>query len=483
MRLSNNITALTISTQMKKTNRFATASSLKLSSGTKINGAKDDPAGLAIINRLSAKIEISRKNSENYQDGISLLETVDSAANGIGDMLQRIRELAVNAATGTLTNSDREKIQMEVSQLKEQINKMSKDSSFNGINFLNGDSTRLSYPTNNNAVNYTYISGNVPEGNLKYTVDNYGEPANAAVNFTTLENNLTNTVTERGTIDLNGYVIDIEIGETYGDVLDKIKVACDSTNVMYFNDKLITEDEGTDAQINFTVSPSTLSGALGLNDATAVGIDAKITFDGLYTTDAAGKPIPSFNSGLSVQVNGNDVSFVGTNNQQIDMTLDFSVEVNGDYSYGGVVSAASPTFTESSKILNSGQLKIQAGDDKASAISLYFRKIDLDTLRIADVNLSSADGATKALTQIDKAINSLLSYRAEIGAYQNRLETAASSLDDATVNMETFMSTIRDTDVAYEMSYYSNQNVKMQAAISVLAQANQRPQQILQLLG
>ncbi len=489
MRLSSNITALTISTQMKKTNRYATASSLKLSSGVKINSAKDDPAGSAIINRLSTKISIAGKNSENYQDGISLLQTVDSAVGAMGDMLQRMRELAVNSATGTLTDEDREKIDVEVEQLQAQINAMSKERAFNGINFMNGDSTRLTYPSAISGVNptYNYVSGNVPEGLLEYDVISYGEPANVPLPaLSALVASPNSTALADGNIYINGYDVAVQAGDTFSSIVDKIKTACDASNLIYFDDKLITKDEGKDATITINAVPDDFLG-LGFTDIdpsdplmpSATGKDAVIDLSSvkMYQLPDGTVPIQSFNSGLSVQIDGNYVSFVGTNNQLIEMALDFEVDpTTGAYNQGS-------TGIEQSKILDSGQLKIQAGDNKASALSLYFRKLNTETLRIDNVNLGTQEGSNKAIADLDRALASILSYRAEIGAYQNRLETAASSLDDASVNMQTYMSTIRDTDVAYEMSYYSNQNVKMQAAMSVLAQANQRPQQILQLLG
>ncbi len=480
MKLSNNITALTISTAMKKTNRYATASSLKLSSGLKVNSAKDDPAGSAIINRLSRKISISEKNSQNYQDGVSLLQTVDGALSSINDMLQRMRELSVQSATDTLSNDDREKIQVEIAQLSDEINALSKKASFNGVNFLSGDSTRLTYAENEEVINYSYISGNVPEGMLKYDVISYGEPANTQVPV--LSGNVTPATD--GSITINGYTIEISETDTYDEINNKIKEACDATNIDYHdNGKLVTQEAGSNQTIEITTSPS---GFLGFADTSEVGTDAVLDFSqpdyGLFALPEGTEALPSFNSGLGVEISGNNITLKGTNNQVIEMNLNVKYDEDGN-PLNKITGIAPFTGVESSKILDSGQLKIQAGDNQASALSLYFRKIDTSTLRIDNLNLSTREGSNDALTQIDEALSSLLSYRSEVGAYQNRLETANSALDDAIVNMQTYRSTIEDTDVAYEMSYYSNQNVKMQAAISVLAQANQRPQQILQLLG
>ncbi len=485
MRLGSNITALTISTQMKKTNRYATNSSLRLSSGLKINSAKDDPAGMAIVNRLDTLNRQTEKNKENYSDGISLVQTLDSSVGAITDMLQRMRELSVQAATDTLTNSDREKIQVEIDQLKKEIEATGKNAQFNGIKYLSGDSTRLNYPTNPNLANYSYISGNVPEGNLNYTIVSMGTPAE--VTFT--EQTGSATVGVDGNIKINGYQIDISATDTLDDVNSMIKKACDATNIEYYPNKLITRGEGSDESIEIVCEPPTLLSAQ-FTQTSAVGKDAVIS--GVSLTDIKdGTAISSFNSGLVVKADGNDIKFSSTNNQVIEISLAFKLDANGDYLYGTPGAATGAIWTntapanivEKTKALDSGQLKIQSGTDSKTNISLYFRQISLKTIGLEDVNLGSAKGASQALTDIDSALSDLLQYRAEIGAYNNRMAVANQALDDATVNMSSYLSTIRDTDVAYEMSFYSNQNIKMQAAMSVLAQANQRPQQILSLLN
>ncbi len=488
MRLGSNITALTISTQMKKTNRYATNSSLRLSSGLKINSAKDDPAGMAIVNRLDTINRQTEKNKENYSDGVSLVQTLDSSINAVTDMLQRMRELSVQSANETLVPSDRQKIQVEIDQLKKEIESTGKNAQFNGIKYMSGDSTRLNYATNPNLAKYTYVSGNVPEGVLNYSITSMGEPAQVTYVEPTAAMG-PSTIGTEGTVTINGYQIDVTATDTYDDFTNKLKQACDATNIEYFPDKLITRDEGSDESITITTSPAGFLSAQ-FTQLTDTGTDAVITTPQLVST-TDGTPISSFNNGLSVQIDGNDIKLASTNNQVIELSLGFKLADDGSYLYGSTnptvdglwTSTFTPGTTESTKMLDSGQLKIQSGTDSKTNISLYFRKIDLESLGLEYVNLGTPEGSSKALEQIDSALSDLLQYRAEIGAYSNRMETANTALDDATVNMSTYLSAIRDTDVAYEMSFYSNQNIKMQAAMSVLAQANQRPQQILSLLN
>lgn len=476
MVLSTNVTSLTVATQMSRTNRNLATASLRMSSGLKINAAKDDPASYSIARRLETNISIAEKNQENYQDGISLMQTVDGSLSGINDMLQRMRELAVQASTETATDEDRAKIQTEIEQLQEEIDSMSDSASFNGINYLSGDSSRLTYPSGD--VSYSYVSGNVPEGLLKYNIDEYGEPATIDLNLSALASDPTATVGTSGTIDLNGYKITIDPFDTNEDVLNKIKTGCDATNIELYESstpgdyKLVTQDAGSDESITLSVDPS---GLLGLSETSDVGTDAKITFDGLYTLDGT-TTIPSFNSGIGIEIDGNDITFDARNGQTIEATLDFDVDEFGNFIPGA-------TGPEESKILNSGQLKIQSGDTKSDNVDIYFRKIDCDTLDIDNINLTTSEGAEKAITQLDDAISTISTYRAEIGAYQNRMTTADESLETSSVNMQDYLSTIQDTDMAYEMSYLANQSVIMQASISILSQANQRPQQILSLLS
>ncbi len=488
MRLGSNITALTISTQMKKTNRYATASSLRLSSGIKINSAKDDPAGMAIINRLDTINRQSEKNKENYTDGTSLTQTVDGYLGTIGDMLQRMRELAVQSATDTLGNDDRAKIQEEIIQIKAEIESTSKNAQFNGIKFLSGDSTRLNYASNPNLSKYKYVSGNVPEGILKYDITSMGTPAEYAFTETTGAT----PVGQDGTITINGYTIEVNSSDTYDDVTTQIKKACDATNLEYFNNKFVTRGEGSDESIVITSVPAGLYPGLPDTGTPAPqGTDAQITTPVLYQAPDGTVPISSFNNGLNVKIDGNSIKLTSTNDQVIELDLAFKLADDGSYLYGNpgaatgaIWTATSPAGTsESTKVLNSGQLKIQSGTTSSANIDIYFREINLETLGLEDLNLGSRQSASKALNEIDAALQDILSYRAEMGAYTNRMTNASTALDGATVNMSTYLSAIQDTDVAYEMSFYSNQNIKMQAAMSVLAQANQRPQQILSLLN
>lgn len=480
MRLGTNITALTIATTMKKVDRHAAASSLRLSSGKKINYAKDDPSGYSIASKLDASMRVSYKAQENYSDGMSLTQTIDGALSSATDMLQRARVLANQAASDTLSNEDRAKMQLEIEQIKEELDSLSKSSAFNGINYLSGESARLSYPSDPSTVSYDYVSGNVPEGILKYDIDEYGEPAQVSFPELTPPEG---TAGSEGSISINGYKIEYTETETYEEINNKIKEACYATNIEYTADggtvKLTTLDEGSKESIDISVT-----GGIGIPNSSDEGKDAVISNLGLYQRPDGTEPIESFNSSAGITIDGNDISIKSSNNQEIDISLGFKVGTDGTFLDGkGNPISSFGGMSEESTLLDAGQLKIQGGSDKNNSVDLYLRRIDSETLGVEYLNISTQQGASEALTQIDDALGELLSYRAQIGAYENRLSSANDILDTTTLNMETHLSTIEDTDVAFEMSYQANQQVKLQAALSVLAQANQRPQQILQLLG
>ena len=378
MRINYNASAMHTNKALNRTDNLMTQSMQRLSSGLKINYAKDNPAGLAIANRMNAQIEGLGVGSRNTNDGISVVETADGALSEVTSILQRMNELAVQAATDTKTDYDRELIQTEIEQLQKEITRIAKDTEFNGQPLLDGTFDLKGY-SDNPDVKVNYYTEDVDPG--KYTVD-IGSLLNAD-----------------GTVNLSA------LGPEFPNV-------------------------------------GTLTGT------------AEQIFD----------------------INGNlaetRYKILGTGGFELNLTA-----------------AAGASGTVELDITGIGAMKIQTGANEGNELAIQIRTVSLENMGIPDdpknplrMDLSTQEGASKAIDAISGALEYINSVRSKLGAYQNRLEHNEASVKVSEENMTSSYSRIMDVDMAEEMTEYTTQQVLTQAGISMLAQANERPQQVLQLL-
>lgn len=372
MRINYNVSAMLSNNALANNDSALAASLERLSSGLKINHAKDNPAGLAMAKRMNAQIEGLGVANQNSSDGISIIETADGALAEVSDMLQRINELSVKAANGTMTDDDRAIIQDEINQLKEEIERVSETTQFNGQNLLDG------------------------------------------------------------TFDVKGYTND-----------EKIKVNTFSSKTpaeTYTIDSITIEDE-LDAEGNPTGNKLVTSVSLG-NDFPN-GVDEVVSDDGFVTIKGS--------NGFELKL---DV--LGANAGTI---TDLKVEVS-----------------------DLGPMRLQIGANEGQILAVEIPAVSLRNMGIDRINVSTKEGAEDALNRIGGAINFVAGVRGKLGAYQNRLESTVDSLDVTSENMTSAYSRIMDVDMAEEMTKYTTNQVLTQAGTSMLAQANERPSQVLQLL-
>lgn len=363
---------------LNRTDNLMTQSMQRLSSGLKINYAKDNPAGLAIANRMNAQIEGLGVGSRNTNDGISVVETADGALSEVTSILQRMNELAVQAATDTKTDYDRELIQTEIEQLQKEITRIAKDTEFNGQPLLDGTFDLKGY-SDNPDVKVNYYTEDVDPG--KYTVD------------------IGSLLNGDGTVNLSA------LGPEFPNV-------------------------------------GTLTG-------TAEQI-----------TDINGNPVET------------RYKILGTGGFELNFTA-----------------AQGASGTVELDITGIGAMKIQTGANEGNELAIQIRTVSLENMGIPDdpknplrMDLSTQEGASKAIDAISGALEYISSVRSKLGAYQNRLEHNEASVKVSEENMTSSYSRIMDVDMAEEMTEYTTQQVLTQAGISMLAQANERPQQVLQLL-
>ncbi len=496
MVVRSNIMALNANRQLGMNNSQVSKSLEKLSSGYKINRAGDDASGLAISEKMKAQIKGLETASANSQDGISLVQTAEGALTEVHDMLNRMVELAGKAANGTIdSETDRAALQDEMNSLLDEIDRIAESTDFNGIKLLNGDL----------ATNTVKLSGiDLGTGNASTTV-----AATKAVST---------QVIGAGTAS-GKQSVTVEYTDASGK-LQKVTVDCDSSdtasdNATAIRDALAANSElsslfeigGTGTNIEFTAKEAGEGGVkitgMTTTDAVASTAIGKLSFvDGADAYESVANGGTGIAAGDKVTVNGTVYEFVANAGDEPATEGAISVLVGADdeasvANLNKALESEGITVEKSTddllfKPMSDGKgLTLQIGPtgDAFNKVTINVgnmssKGLGIDNLR--NVGIMSQDAASVALDQIkngaDSAINTVSSVRAELGAMQNRLEHTINNLDVAAENMESANSQIRDTDMAKEMMEYTKQNVLTQAAQAMLAQANQQPQSILQLL-
>ena len=495
MVVRSNIMALNANRQLGMNNSQVSKSLEKLSSGYKINRAGDDASGLAISEKMKAQIKGLETASTNSQDGISLVQTAEGALTEVHDMLNRMVELAGKAANGTIdSETDRAALQDEMNSLLDEIDRIAESTDFNGIKLLNGD----------------LATNTVKLGNIKLGAGNASTTVAATAATTTQTIAAGTAAPAKLTVeytDANGKLQSVTV--------DYTGTAAADTNATAMRDALKANSElsalfdigGTGADITFTAKTA---GEGGVKVTNITSTDAKKDAVGKLAfkdgTDAYEKVTGGANgikAGDKVTVNGTVYEFVANAGDKVTTEGAVAVLVGADVdasianlnkaleSEGITVSVDNAQDLLFKPMSNGKGLSLQIGatGDAYNKVTINVgnmssKGLGIDNLR--NIGIMSQDAASAALDQIkngaDSAINTVSSVRAELGAMQNRLEHTINNLDVASENMQSANSQIRDTDMAKEMMEYTKKNVLTQAAQAMLAQANQQPQSILQLL-
>lgn len=417
MIINHNMNALNAHRNMGANNTAAGKSMEKLSSGLRINRAGDDAAGLAISEKMRGQIRGLEQSSRNSSDGISMIQTAEGALNETTNILQRMRELAVQSANDTNTSDDREQLQKEMTQLGQEIDRIANNTEFNTKKLLNGDMGKAT---------------TAAKGTL--------------INESSLDQNTQDTDELEQLKDANGNLLGISKGDTV--------IATWSVN-------------GTQQTVNIKVSDGG-----GADEAETLAellekIEANNTIDSMELNGANIK-ITSANTGIKSQING------------------FSIEVKS--ASGERKEAASnalsafKTETQAADTRTNGSANLQIGANSGQQLNLSIEDMSAVSLGVSNLQVGTQSQANTAINVIDEATKRVSSERANLGAAQNRLEYTISNLDNTAENLTSAESTLRDVDMAKEMMEYSKNNILNQAAQAMISQANQQPQNVLQLL-
>ncbi|WP_302632554.1 flagellar hook-associated protein FlgL [uncultured Clostridium sp.] len=391
MIINHNMNALNAHRNMGINNTAAGKSMEKLSSGLRINRAGDDAAGLAISEKMRGQIRGLTQASRNSADGISMIQTAEGALNETTNILQRMRELAVQASNDTNTTSDREEIQKEINALTEEVDRIANNTEFNTQKLLNGSKSGE--------------AGDLVREEVKGVQGEF-------------KINLNEELKDGDRLVIDGKIIKF----------DTQAVADENT----IKGALEKELEGYE----FTVE----------QDKKTITLKQKV-----------GKDKDEF----KVSLNGAEKG-VTTN-----------IKKDG-------VTARAEEFSE-------GKVSVQVGANADQSMSIEIGDMRAQALKIVNdkgrgLSVETAQSANEAITAFDAALNAVSSQRANLGAVQNRLEYTISNLDNTAENLTSAESTLRDVDMAKEMMEYSKNNILNQAAQAMISQANQQPQNVLQLL-
>ncbi len=472
MQINHNIPALIANGHLGRTNNALDKSLEKLSSGLRINHAADDAAGMAISQKMKTQIAGLEQASRNASDGISVIQTAEGALGEVHAMLQRARELSVQAANGTNTAEDREAIQEEIEQLKKEIDRISTDTEFNTKPLLDGSIGRKSY-SSTTKVSLIAASDAVNSGDYEITVTKVGKPANLtgeAITVADFEEK------HEGSVIINGETVEINEGDTKEEAIEKIRIASERCNIelSVTGDVLSfkTIEAGKDQSITIYCENAELATALGITTLKTAG-DANTNYLGKAVNgedaeiELKYKPNGNFNQTATVIADGNDIKITDSDGFEMKISIDETVTV------GDPVTIS---------VLDAGPMLLQIGANEGQTVSLNISEVSTRTLDLTHLNVLTQDGAGEAISSLDEAINMVSTVRSKLGAYQNRLEHAVANLDTSSLNLTEALSRIEDVDMAAEMANYTQKNVLAQAGVSMVSQANERPQNILSLL-
>ena len=432
MTVQHNMTAMNANRQLGISNSNLAKSTEKLSSGYKINRAGDNAAGLAISEKMRGQIRGLDQASSNAEDGISLIQTAEGNLQESQNIIQRMRELAVQASSDTNTNDDRTQIQQEIQQLTEEVDRIANTTEFNTKKLLDGSCAgSSSYKAGQSSVEGTFANGVVKVDQVKSSVAKIvGKDDVIRIEFT--KDAELGGVTSTGATSLGAVATSL-----HG---TKVKVANMST----------------------ATGAITISGAAFASESAAKAA----------TTYTSAKTDVTFNVNNAKNIKAGDVITINLQNCDLNKAkntgedaLRLQVGANG----GQEVQVQIKSMKAKDLGITQTSTAVVNGKTVAGTVG-------------SALDVTSQAGASLAVEAYDNALQSVSTERAKMGAMQNRLEHTINNLDTSAENLQSAESNIRDTDMADEMTKYSKNNILMQAGQSMLAQANQSNQGVLSLL-
>ncbi|WP_194712826.1 flagellin [Noviherbaspirillum soli] len=442
----------------------------RLSSGLRINSAKDDAAGLAISERMTSQIRGSNQAARNANDGISMAQTAEGDLGQIGNNLQRMRELAVQSSNATNSASDRAALQTEVKQLKDEIDRVSQSSSFNGVKLLDGSFKSASFQVGANNTS-----------NDRITVDKIGSAGTTALGTSSAKSTAVTAPLADGDLTLNGKNVGATVAGTEKGQSDTSafalaaainSVSADSGVTATADVNEVTEAAGPTATGDITAAESFKINGVDIG-AIKGGTDARS--QGKAVADAINKV--SSQTGVTASAGADGA---------LKLTAQDGRDINVEDGTGGPMDATKTGLTINNthgtvSLSASQEAGISIGGANPGNAGFTAGQLVQDN-SVATVDISTADGAKKALEALDGALQQVNTSRSNLGALQNRFSSVVSSLQTTTENLSASRSRIQDTDFAAETANLTRGQILQQAGTAMLAQANSLPNGVLSLL-
>lgn len=484
--INTNVNSLTAQRNLTNSQSSLATSMQRLSSGLRINSAKDDAAGLAISERFSAQIRGLNQAARNANDGISLAQTAEGALGSMSSILQRVRELSVQSANATNSASDRQALNAEVTQLTSELDRIAKTTQFNGQNLLDGSMGAAVFQVGANA-NQTITA---QTGNLRTSAYGNNQIAGTNAGVTATAGAWGANGVGSGAISIAGAIgtksINVGANDTAKAIAASINDQSASTGV--------TATSRTYVQASFASAGSytlTIQSDNSTAQSVTFSLSAATGKDGLAAAVSAINDQAS-KTGVTASVNEAGTAIVLTNETGNDVLLSDTGTANAgnvtvqklDSSLTTTGSAATLTAdTTAENAITSGYIELNA--EKAFSVtsaSTALTTANSAMKTVSAIDITTVTGATDALKTVDAALQFVNGERAKYGAVQSRFETTISSLQITSENMSASRSRIQDADFASETANLSRAQILQQAGTAMVAQANQLPQGVLALL-
>ena len=516
--INTNVASLNAQRNLGATQGNLAKSMQRLSSGLRINSAKDDAAGLAISDRMTAQIRGLNQAVRNANDGISLAQTAEGALQESTNILQRMRELSVQSANDTNTGTDRQSLQAEVSQLVSELDRIATTTQFNGKTLLDGNFTQGNFHVGANAnQNITFSISGARASQIGSVVNAAGTVSQSsgaagssgATKTSTTYLGVDANAIASGDLTINekaiqaSTAVDATSGLTSSSAYAKAAainasnvsgVTAVASNVQSYDPEAsgifanTVANIGAGDSLTYTLKingESIFSKAMVTGDT--LTLDEMVTHINAETSDTGVTASIKDDGDLQLEASdGRDIiideDYAATNGDTTAITMN-TVFSNFSHAVASTVTGDAVTTQRGQVTLHSSDTVTIGGTNGAARLGFSTSVLNVDTTEsIATLDITDVEGANDAILAIDAALSSVDSSRGDLGAIQNRFESTIANLQNVSENLSSARSRILDADIAQETSNMTKQNILQQAGVSILAQANQTPQLALSLL-
>lgn len=507
--VNTNIASLNTQRNLSNSSNALATSMQRLSTGSRINSAKDDAAGLQISNRMTSQINGLGVAVRNANDGISIAQTAEGALQQSTNILQRMRDLSLQSANGTNDATDRKALQKEVATLQSELTRIADTTTFGGRKLLDGSFSSVDFQVGSNARETITVSVNGASANQLGANSIYATGNNLSIATDNAATNAGNGV-EAGKLLITGpegqKTVDIDAGASAKDIASAVNEEQSNTGVTAIaQTKVKLSDLNTEGTVSFKLAGSeeadisayvsdvkdlsSLRDAINAKTSTT-GITAQIDDKGTLTLISK----DGENIGISDFANSGNAANVGTHNAVKVTAFDIKGDVTNDQTlvevYAAGADAGDPNVRTDATSLDStlvtGDIRYTStsgftieGDDASFSADAPENSVKST---VSAIDISSTEGAQNAIEVIDAALSQIDENRSALGAVQNRFENTIANLQNIGENVSAARGRIQDTDFAAETATLSKNQILQQAGTAILAQAKQLPQAVLSLL-